>query len=421
MASTPSLRLVTLSLLLIAGHNAAWAQTAWYTVRGTVPADWPADESAPLAVPLIEPATGTETMQASVSIDGREGAKTFAQCEAADPIAGTPARAWLLLAAKPEDRGKPITITLAAMAKSSLPIAYQSAFRDPLVNIQTPAGRPVLSFRHGRPDPKTKYPITDYLHPILGLDGETISDLEPADHLHHRGVFWSWVRYDRKGEPIGDWWIPKGIACEAGELKTGDGPVFSQFRARHWLTHQAKNAPSPARFMQEDVICRVFPATSHGRAIDLEIALLALDEGVRIGGQTTLNKGYGGMTFRYGPAKQVEISLDGKVDPKDIVGGRGRWADWSGFFRGPDGQPLTRRSGAAVLVHPQHPNAPTTWLTRHYGALCVTWPGLQMIEVSPKDPLRLRYRLWVHRGNAVDGKVNDQYNAYAADWKWSHK
>lgn len=421
MAPTLFHRFVPSVLLTIVACGAACGQTTPRTVRGIVPADWPADEGAPLAVPVTGAVSGTETVQAAISIDGREPTKTLAQCEAADPIAGTPARAWLVLTAKAEDRGKPITVTLTEMAKNSLPIAYESAFKDPLVSVQTPSGTPVVSFRHGKPDPKTKYPITDYLHPIVGLDGETISDLEPADHLHHRGVFWSWVRYDRKGEPIGDWWIPKGINCEPGDAKTGDGPVFTRFQARHWLTHQPKDAKEPVRFMQEDVVCRVFPATPRGRAIDVEVALLALEDGVRIGGQTTLNKGYGGMTFRYGPAKQVEISLDGKVDPKDIVGGRGRWADWSGFFAGPDGKPRDKRSGGAVLVHPGHPDAPTTWLTRHYGALCVTWPGLKMIEISRKEPLRLRYRLWIHRGNAIEGKVGEQYDAYAADWKWSDK
>lgn len=421
MTRTLLLRFVLSCLLLFAGRAAALAQSPPRIVHGVVPADWPADETAALAVPLDGPVTGTETLQANLSIGGGEPVRTLAQCEAADPLLKTPSRAWLLLTAKPDDRGKPIVVTLAAMNKHSWPIAYESAFKDPFVIVQTPTGKPVLSFRHGRPDPKTKYPITDYIHPIIGLDGETITDLQPADHLHHRGVFWSWVRYDRKGEPIGDWWIPKGIACEPGEAKTGDGPVFTRFQARHWLTHQPADATEPARFIQEDVVCRVFPATSCGRAIDVEIGLLALEDGVRIGGQTTLNKGYGGMTFRYGSAKQVEISLDGQVDAKDIVGGRGRWADWSGFFSGPDGQPRNKRSGGAILVHPQHPDAPTTWLTRHYGALCVTWPGLQMIEVSRKEPLRLRYRLWIHRGNAIEGKVSEQYITYTADWKWRQR
>ena len=415
------LRLASLGLLIVAGSRIALGQSASQTARGVVPIDWPVDEAAPVAVPVSGTVTAAEAFQAAIKIDGQDRAKVPAQCEPADPVAGTPARAWLLMTVKREDRGKPISVELTAPDTKSLPIAYESALKDPLLTVQSPDHKPVLTFRHGKPDPKTKYPITDYLHPIMGLDGETITDLEPADHLHHRGVFWSWVRYDRKGEPIGDWWIPKGINCESGEAKTGDGPVFTRFDARHWLTHKAENAKEAVRFVQEDIVCRVFPATSYGRAIDVEIALLALEDGVRVGGQTELNKGYGGMTFRYGPAKQVEISLDGKVDAKDIVGGRGRWADWSGLFPGPDGKPGSKRSGGAVLVHPSHPDSPTTWLTRHYGALCVTWPGLRMIEVSRKEPLRLRYRLWIHRGNAVEGKVGDQYNAYAADWKWSDK
>ena len=55
--------------------------------------------------------------------------------------------------------------------------------------------RPILVYNHGirskqgNPAPK---PHSCYIHPLYGLDGEVLTDDFPADHLHHRGVFWAW-------------------------------------------------------------------------------------------------------------------------------------------------------------------------------------------------------------------------------------
>ena len=41
-----------------------------------------------------------------------------------------------------------------------------------------------------------------------------------------------------------------------------------------------------------------------------------------------------------------------------------------------------------------------------------------MLEIPTDEPVRLRYRLWVHRGNARQGRVDAQYRTYSADWEW---
>jgi hypothetical protein len=182
--------------------------------------------------------------------------------------------------------------------------------------------------------------------------------------------------------------------------------------------HQPADSDTGERFIREDLVCRVFQPTATGRAIDVEIMLTALEEGVRIGGTTAAKKGYGGLTFRNAPADYVMLEADGEFLPADAICHRARWADWSGMYKGPDGQPGTDRSGAAVLVHPSHPNSSPEWLLRHYGILNVSFPGLDMLEIPTDEPLRLRYRLWVHRGNARQGRVDAQYRTYSADWEW---
>ena len=70
------------------------------------------------------------------------------------------------------------------------------------------------------------------------------------------------------------------------------------------------------------------------------------------------------------------------------------------------------------MAHPSHPDYAPEWITRYYGPINVAYPGLDMLALPDGKPLNLRYRFWVHRGGALDGKVAEQYAAYAADWKW---
>ena len=36
------------------------------------------------------------------------------------------------------------------------------------------------------------YPRANYIHPLYGPDGAILTEDFPPDHLHQRGVFWTW-------------------------------------------------------------------------------------------------------------------------------------------------------------------------------------------------------------------------------------
>ncbi len=396
---------------------------------GVVPEDWPAGITAPVVVPVAADQQDDRRFMARLTV-GRQTEPSLipAQYEPADPIGGTPARVWFFFSANEADRGKDVAVSLIRSGPPEYGKAdlqngiYRSRHDDPMLHVATPDDKPILSYWHGAPAPGLRYPLNDFIHPVFGLDGETLTDRSPDDHHHHRGIFWAWVRNDRKGEPIGDWWIPKNIHVEPGTIRFADGPVFTRFVAQHFWVHQPAGADKAERFVEEQVVCRIFNTTGEGRAIDIDLTLTALDDGVRIGGQLYKDKGYGGLTVRFGKATDVRIECDRRVIAKDTLNHlRARWVDWTGVFAGPDGRPLPHRSGAALIVHPTHPDCPPEWITRRYGPINVSYPGLDMLEIPRDRPLRLRYRMWVHRGNARAGNVNEHYHAYAADWKWTSK
>ncbi len=392
---------------------------------GTVPKDWPTSAPAPLCIDLPAGSENQPIQLAWVNVRGGSSGAVAAWVEPADAINGTPARAWALWAAGAEDAGQPVQITLGDR-QSPPRHAFEVKADGPAVNV-VQRGRKILSYYHGEPDAAWKYPHTSFIHPIYGLDGEVLTQFMPVDHLHHRGLFWSWVRMEAKGKDLGEWWQPREIAVKPDELQTQYGTIFARLAADHTYVHKPKAGGPAEPFLTEHVVCRVFTPTDRGQAVDVDLTLTALVDGFRLGGTTTLNKGYGGMTLRFcdlnpKDRSSVRIVADGKdVSGKDLNHAAARWVDWTNRFPGPDGKPLDHYSGAALMVHPTHPPlpaAPPDWITRPYGPIGVCYPGLEMAEIPRDKPLRLKYRLLIHRNDPWSADVDRQYAAYAGDFHW---
>jgi hypothetical protein len=160
--------------------------------------------------------------------------------------------------------------------------------------------------------------------------------------------------------------------------------------------------------MTERVWLRVFRSTDAGRAIDVTLTLIPTDKPVTL--QGAAGKSYGGLTMRFAPRPRNDTVItvpSGRTD-QDLPDTQLAWADLSGTFAEAAG-----RSGAALMVDPRHPNFPPAWLTRHYGALCVGWPGVAPRTFPPGRPIQLNYRMWIHKDVAEDA-LREAYANYGA-------
>ncbi|MBA4149762.1 MAG: PmoA family protein [Verrucomicrobia bacterium] len=264
--------------------------------------------------------------------------------------------------------------------------------------------RPVLVYNHGvisKADVAADRARSSYIHPIYGLDGEVLTDDFPKDHFHHRGLFWSWPHV-KVGDKQTDLWMLKGIRHEFGRWLSRDAGEKSAVLGvqNGWFIGERK-------VVDEQVWLRVLPATAEGQALDVELVWIPIDEPLTLRGAP--DKSYGGLTLRFAPHKgKPVITTSEGVTPKDLTVTRLPWADLSAQFDGANAM-----SGATIFVDPAHPDYPPEWLTRHYGVLCVGWPGVEEQTFQPGEPIRCRYRVWIHRGVPDSAKLK----SVEADYK----
>jgi hypothetical protein len=83
------------------------------------------------------------------------------------------------------------------------------------------------------------------------------------------------------------------------------------------------------------------------------------------------------------------------------------WVDLTSNFPGVSG-----RSGAAIFIHPSHPDYPPTWLTRSYGPQCVGWPGVEPHTLNPGSPVELKYRFWFHGDEQASRTIDQRYSNF---------
>jgi hypothetical protein len=243
-----------------------------------------------------------------------------------------------------------------------------------------------------------------FFYPVNGPDGIGLTEFgKPHDasgsHAHHYSL---WIAHASvAGE---DFWSERGgiIAHQQFE-QLEDGPIFCRLvQSTRWI---AKGADQ----LRERRRIRVYRAAADFRLIDFELEFAApRAEAVELGKTT-----FGFLAVR------VAQSMS-PFDGGDILNARGgrneqqahlkraEWLDQSGPIA------PTRWAGIALLDHPDNPNHPTVWHCRNDGWAGAAFNAEGPCTVRPGQPLRLRYRLCLHRGSATDACVADQYAAFAA-------
>lgn len=278
----------------------------------------------------------------------------------------------------------------------------------------TDEGREVFLYRTTPQCLNGKYCRADYVHPLYGLDGEILTEDFPQDHRHHRGIFWAWHQNYIGDKSIGDSWSLDNFIYDVRKAKISDIDNSSKAMQAtvYWMSPLwIDNSGNLKPFVKETTNIRLYHTDGDTQKIDFEIYLLALEEDVRIGGSSG-KKEYGGFSTRIRLPDGTEFTgTAGPVEPQRTPVDAGPWMDFSGAFQ-TDGD----ISGLAVLNHASNPAYPGQWILRRKGSMQnAVWPGREPVSLSTQEPVILRYRLIIHRGNAHTinlDKLQEKYNRY---------
>jgi hypothetical protein len=271
---------------------------------------------------------------------------------------------------------------------------------------------PVLFYQRKTKSLEGKRPRANYVHPLYDLDGKVITEDFPADHLHHRGVFWAWHQVLLGEKAVGDSWTCEDFVWDVQQVTTQLEGASRLALKTHVIWKSplwTDDAGGLKPLVDEKTTIRVHGSSGDARAIDFEISLTALEKEMRLGGSDDA-KGYGGFSVRVRLPEGVHFRGEkGEVEPQVTSVAAGPWLDVSASVE--EGE---SSSGVAILCHPKSPGYPQRWILRRSRSMQnPAYPGRAPILLSTEEPLVLRYRLVLHRGTADRERVNAWLSDYA--------
>ncbi|MCK5862384.1 MAG: PmoA family protein [Candidatus Hydrogenedentes bacterium] len=280
---------------------------------------------------------------------------------------------------------------------------------------------PVLTYRYqpgDLPDGVDEhYRRASYIHPLFGLDGEIMTQDFPSDHFHHRGLFWAWPDSTLGDKRVNVWLLDgiRSVHTKWVEQQVKDKHAVIDV-VNHWVYDDDPENP----VVKEEVRIEVHAATEQSRSIDFELTFTnTADDVLVLRGSGTDDKGYGGFCLRPNATRKplhFSSALGSRNAGEDVTSEvfSTPWIDVSYAVK----EDTEIVSGVAMFEHPKNDGYPhPRWIIRHYGFLGQSWPHIQGHVLQPNDSVTLRYRLFIHRGDADTADVAAAFSSYTQSIK----
>ncbi len=280
--------------------------------------------------------------------------------------------------------------------------ARLSVVRQPDSIVIKAGDQVVVNYRLTRPaDSKLAVESGCYFHPLATPKGTVITEVAPADHLHHRGVFLAFV--EMHGKKDADFWGWGEHAPKAGRKIVNREIAISAngFAANN--SWEADGVVLVRELLQVSVT-----AWPEANVLDLQYALTAEAD------VTLARWAFSGFCVRTrkdgkieaaGPEGAVALPNPSHLKPESDWPAAA-WYDYTLTFTNKE------VAGVAVINHPKNP--PTLW-HNHRDTRMINPSIVAPAAVTLKagEPLVLRYRVVAH-----DGPVpGDLLTRLTKEWK----
>lgn len=251
--------------------------------------------------------------------------------------------------------------------------------------VLTEDGKVVLGYKHSTalaPGAPEDRPRCCYIYPALTPAGVSPLDDFPADHYHHRGLFWAWPVVEFEGVRY-DLWMMKGIdARTAGPVEAGVGGGRAWLRATNaWFANERQ-------LVREQVRIETPPAEGATRTLHVTLTFEALAGRVTLRGSQERGKSYGGFSARFAPREDTILRAGGHRLKRDEDLVPHAWAELEAVYKG-------QRAVVRITPDAANPHAPYQWCLREYGFAGASFPGrtgsVQGYTLEPGKPLTLRF------------------------------
>ena len=250
---------------------------------------------------------------------------------------------------------------------------------------------PILRYNFGLmtqfADKPSKFDRACYFHPLWAPCGEIITGDFHPNHLHHRGLWFAWVKAKAGSRNANFWEIQQGRGKMVNKaVRAGCGPVFADLAAgNEWMC-------GTKVLLTEMLLARVYALPGGLRVFDLTDRQEA-HEDLELG-----KIHYGGLGFRGrdewdGKKATLDVLTSEGKTRKDSNATNARWVDYTGPL-GKDGW-----GGMLLIEHPSNPRYPNR--VRIHPSMCffsTTLCQTKPYTIKQGAPLVLRYRLVLHDG-----------------------
>ena len=241
-----------------------------------------------------------------------------------------------------------------------------------------------------------------YLYPLRAANGLSLLAQEPTDHRHHHGL---WVGHGRVNGV--DCWLERPNSGKIVHIAFET--VYSGAEQGGFTETCKWVAPDETVLLHDRRTLTFYALSPEARAFDFELLLTAPGQTpvslastneaglphIRVADGLTVNTG-GTLT-----------NAEGKKNERETYRQRSSWLDCSGKLG-------WRTCGIAVFDHPHNPDYPTRWFTRDYGPFSPNFGFFRSepLVITPEAPLHLRYRIYTHSGDAIEGEVQAAWEEY---------